>query len=80
MSSGALKKANADVAIAVSGIAGPGGGTEEKPVGTVWISWKKKADSPVSRCFLFHGDRKSIRSQAVMASLHGMIEILKNTV
>lgn len=76
MVSGALREASADIAVAVSGVAGPGGGSPEKPVGTVWISWKKSENPPVSTCFLFEGDRKSIRNQTVEKSLQGLIEIL----
>ncbi len=85
MALGALDKANADVAVAVSGIAGPGGGTVEKPVGTVWISWVRRGittDSvPISQRFQFSGNRKSVRNQSVEESLKGLIKItVKNTV
>jgi len=85
MALGALNKANADIAVAVSGIAGPSGGTVEKPVGTVWISWLSRGftagSTPKSQRFQFSGDRKSVRNQSVEESLKGLIKItVKNTV
>ena len=80
MVKGALTQACADIAVAVSGIAGPCGGSEDKPVGTVWIAW---ADSrqPSSQCFHFKGDRSEVRQQTVVAALQGLIQRLnKNTV
>lgn len=69
----------ADIAVAVSGIAGPEGGTREKPVGTVWIAWSTEAQE-VASCFHFDGDRASIREQTVIAAMEGLIEQIKNTV
>jgi nicotinamide-nucleotide amidase len=77
MAVGALKAAQADVAIAVSGIAGPGGGTKEKPVGTVWIAWAVKNNTVVTRHYRFLGDRKSIRNQSVNEALVMAISLLK---
>lgn len=68
MSEGGLKKANADFSIAVSGIAGPTGGTEEKPVGTVWIALATSAQTICQR-FLFKGDRTQVREQTILAAL-----------
>ncbi|MFT5116926.1 MAG: nicotinamide-nucleotide amidase [Kiritimatiellia bacterium] len=81
MATGALKAANAELSIAISGIAGPDGGTVEKPVGTVWICWLEQHAIPVSQCFQFMGDRKEIRNQAVIEALRGIIDLAnKNTV
>ncbi len=81
MAIGAAEKAQADYAIAVSGIAGPDGGTPEKPVGTVWIAWQSSKNTVSSEKFIFQGDRNSVRNQAVEKSLQGLIEIIqKNTV
>lgn len=85
MAVGALKAAQADVAIAISGIAGPDGGTSEKPVGTVWIAWHVKNSAVITHCYQFSGDRKSIRNQSVRKALAMTISLLeqdtkKNTV
>jgi nicotinamide-nucleotide amidase len=73
MATGALKEAQADVAIAVTGIAGHEGGSEEKPVGTVWIAWAKKDSSIISQDFHFEGNRKSIRYQTVIEAIKGAL-------
>jgi len=65
---GALERANAKYSIATSGIAGPGGGSIDKPVGTVWIAWAC-AQELSSRQFHFSGDRESIRNMAVREAL-----------
>ncbi len=76
MVSGALIHSGASIAVAVTGIAGPSGGTVEKPVGTVWIGWKKRGGYPIARCFHFDGDRDAIRRQSVAWSLDGLGELL----
>ncbi len=63
MSQGALKSFNADIAIGITGIAGPDGGTEEKPVGTVYISVAHKGGAVAHKC-LFSGNRQQVREQA----------------
>ncbi|MBX2807237.1 MAG: CinA family protein [Cellvibrionaceae bacterium] len=73
MAIGALHKAAADIAVAVSGIAGPGGGTVDKPVGTVWLAWATAGEC-THRCCHFLGDRQSVRAQAVDKALSGLIE------
>ena len=72
MVSGALVHSGATVAVAVTGIAGPTGGTPDKPVGTVWIAWKRRGGYPIAEKFLFHGDRDAVRRQTVAAALHGL--------
>ena len=62
----------AGVAVAVTGIAGPGGGTEDKPVGTVWIAWKRRGGYPRAEIFHFDGNRESVRRQTVAAALEGI--------
>ena len=74
MARGALGVVNADIAVAISGIAGPGGGTIEKPVGTVWVAWATK-DTQYNRLFEFSGDRQSIREQAIAAALEGSLSL-----
>lgn len=81
MASGVLAMMDANIAVAVSGIAGPDGGSEEKPVGTVWIGWAhSKGQEPVeidAKCFYFDGDRAAIRCQTVLQALRGMLELAR---
>lgn len=83
MARGALKVSGADLAVASSGVAGPGGGSVEKPVGTVWLGWSfRLADSPDCRtraqCFHFEGDRATVRAQTVESALAGLLDIVNN--
>jgi nicotinamide-nucleotide amidase len=72
MVSGALIHSGATVAVAVTGIAGPGGGTADKPVGTVWIAWKRRGGYAKAEVFHFGGDREAVRRQTVAAALQGL--------
>lgn len=77
MAAGALERLGGDVAVAVSGIAGPEGGTADKPVGTVWFAWACRAgNSTQVRAQLrrFAGDRDQVRLQAVATALGGLLE------
>lgn len=76
MAAGALRASGTDVAVAVSGVAGPGGGSEEKPVGTVWLAWGMRGRATVARRFRFHGDRARVRHQAVVAGVAGLLRLL----
>ena len=76
MVSGALVHSGASVAVAVTGIAGPGGGTEDKPVGTVWIAWKRRGGYPQAELFHFDGDRDAVRRQTVGEALRGLARLL----
>ena len=76
MVSGALAGSCADLAVAVTGIAGPGGGTPDKPVGTVWIAWRRRDHAPHIQRHLFAGDREQVRAQAVAQALEGLLENL----
>ena len=76
MVAGALRNSQAQVALAVSGIAGPGGGTVEKPVGTVWFAWGIKEGMSVVRLLQLAGNRSEIRTQAMCIALQGVIELL----
>ena len=76
MVSGALVHSGATLAVAVTGIAGPSGGTEDKPVGTVWIAWKRGGGYPTAGTFPFHGERDGVRRQTVAAALHGLAELM----
>jgi nicotinamide-nucleotide amidase len=73
MAQGALKHSHADLTIAVTGIAGPDGGSEEKPVGTVWIAWASKSDVKAS-LYHFDGDREHVRFQTVITAMDGVIK------
>ena len=75
MASGAQRASGARFAVAVSGIAGPGGGTPEKPVGTVWIAWADGERLFARRC-LFDGDRQAVRGQTVETALLGLIRLV----
>ncbi len=75
MTAGAIQGSRANLAVAVSGIAGPDGGTEEKPVGTVWIAWQWEKKS-LARCFHFSGDRESVRQATVLAALEGCLLLI----
>ncbi len=77
MVEGALQHSHAHIALAVSGIAGPGGGTPEKPVGTIWFAWGIKGELSAARKYLLEGDRAEIRQQAVNIALQGVIDLLK---
>jgi nicotinamide-nucleotide amidase len=72
MVSGALVNSGASVAVAVTGIAGPGGGSADKPVGTVWVGWKRRGGYARAEIFHFDGDRESVRRQTVAAALRGV--------
>ena len=76
MVGGALAQSDADLAVAVSGIAGPGGGSPEKPVGTVWLAWQRRGEPACSHCYQFSGDREAVRRQSVETALTGLIERL----
>ena len=71
MVAGALAHSAAGAALAVTGIAGPDGGSEEKPVGTVWFAWDV-AGAVESECVVFAGDRDAVRRQAVAHALDGL--------
>ncbi|KAA6187893.1 nicotinamide-nucleotide amidohydrolase family protein [Thiohalocapsa marina] len=75
MARGALARSGADLAIAVSGIAGPGGGTPDKPVGTVCLAWALGERISVGTLHLT-GDRETIRRQSVLHALRGALELL----
>lgn len=75
MSRGAIANSRANVAVAVSGIAGPDGGSDQKPVGTVWIAWQWE-DKSLARCFQFNGDREAVRLASVVAALEGTLMLV----
>jgi nicotinamide-nucleotide amidase len=76
MAAGALKHSHAQAALAISGIAGPGGGTPQKPVGLVCYGWALSDGTLMSSTCRLDGDREEIRSRAVAAALRGLIELV----
>lgn len=77
MAAGALRNSRAQAALAISGIAGPSGGTAEKPVGTVWIAWAFANGAVTSEKRVFAGGRRDVRQQAVERALQGLQECLE---
>ena len=76
MARGALERSGAERAVAVSGIAGPAGGTPEKPVGTVWFAWARRDGDEIklkTRLEHYQGDREGVRRQAVGRALAGVM-------
>lgn len=74
MALGALQNSGGQFSVAVSGVAGPDGGSAQKPVGTVWICWGS-AEQLSARRFQFAGDRDAVRRQTVKAALEGLIAL-----
>lgn len=79
MAEGALARSQANWSVAITGIAGPDGGTPEKPVGTVCFAWMGSDGSRRVTTLHLAGDRTSIRAQAVATALHGLIECSEQT-
>lgn len=79
MVSGALDRSHAQVALAVSGTAGPGGGTSDKPVGTVCFAWGVQDGAVTSETRHFAGDREAVRKQSVIHALNGVLRLLEKT-
>jgi len=78
MAEGALASSHAGLAVAITGIAGPGGGTPDKPVGTVCFAWSSRRQETSTMTRHFHGDRVAIRRQAVKTALEGLIRQLES--
>ena len=76
MVAGALANSAAQVALAVSGIAGPEGGTPDKPVGTVWFAWGIKHGATHAQRHQINGNRAAVRAQAVRIALQGVLDLL----
>ncbi len=77
MALGALARGPATLAVAVSGIAGPGGGSADKPVGTVWLAWALAGGVVRTRRESFAGDREAVRRLTVRSALQGVLELLR---
>jgi nicotinamide-nucleotide amidase len=79
MAEGALRHSHAQISVAVSGIAGPGGATVDKPVGTVCLAWARLGHVTRSSTMHFLGDREAVRRAAVMAALRGVLEMIQDS-
>ena len=74
MAQGALAKSKAQIAVAVTGVAGPGGGSPDKPVGTVWLAWACHDGLVQAERHVFGGDRAAVRSATVRCALQGVLQ------
>lgn len=79
MADGALRESRADVAVAVTGIAGPGGGSATKPVGTVCFAWATLDGARIATTHHLDGDRAAVREQSVLIALDGLAELVRRT-
>ena len=86
LAEGVLAKSNASISLSISGIAGPGGGSDEKPVGTVWFAWARadkvagvvRGVKTTAEMQCFSGDRETVRRQAVMHALQGVLALFNS--
>jgi nicotinamide-nucleotide amidase len=76
LSDGLFSHTDADIAVSVSGIAGPDGGSDEKPVGLVWLSWGKRDKSVHARPYNFDGDREDVRKQSIKQALNNLLDLM----
>jgi len=76
MALGALARSPADVSVAITGIAGPTGGSRAKPVGTVWFAWASRDGMVQARRFRFKGGRVEVRLQSVSVAIQGLTDLL----
>lgn len=76
MAEGVLANSRAQYSLAITGIAGPGGGTPEKPVGTVWVAWAGLKNETRVNKYQFKGGRKAVRAQAVEVALRGIRDFI----
>lgn len=77
MARGALEHSHADISVAITGIAGPTGGSKLKPVGTVHFAWGVRGGPIQARRFRFDGDRVAVRLQSVYVAIQGLIDLLR---
>lgn len=77
MAVGALRNSDGQCAVAITGVAGPGGGSPEKPVGTVWLAWQLEGSSLRTQRADLKGNRFNIRRQAVVMALAGVVELYR---
>ena len=79
MAAGALKHAPVDLAVSITGIAGPGGGSPDKPVGTVWFGFAAKGGTPKTERHVFPGDRAAVRRAATRRALELLLSAATGT-
>ena len=79
MARGALAHSHADLAVAVTGIAGPGGATPGKPVGTVWLAWAHRGSPAQAELLSLPGDRRAVREQTVVHALRRVLAMAEAT-
>jgi nicotinamide-nucleotide amidase len=77
MAEGALQRSDGALTVAVTGIAGPGGGTAEKPVGMVCFAWARKGGATISRTHYLSGNRTDVRQTSVAIALRGLIDVVE---
>ncbi|MEX2354035.1 MAG: CinA family protein [Gammaproteobacteria bacterium] len=77
MAEGALHNSHAGISVAVTGIAGPDGGTEDKPVGMVCFAWSVSGGETITATTVFSGDREEVREQAVLMAVQGLLDRLE---
>ncbi len=77
MATGALAHSHAHIALAVSGIAGPTGGSPEKPIGTVWFGWAVRDGEVYARLHHLPGNRAAVREKSVEIALQGVLDLLQ---
>lgn len=77
MAEGGLRNSHADISIAITGIAGPSGGTPDKPVGTVWIAFAGHNLQTNANVYIFPGTRNQIRDRAILCALEKLADILQ---
>jgi nicotinamide-nucleotide amidase len=75
MAEGVLRFSKADISVAITGIAGPGGGTPEKPIGTVWFAWAGRKFETKTKVAFLTGNRSDIRNQAIHLALENLLEL-----
>ena len=79
MAKGALEKSTADYSVSITGTAGPDGGSEDKPVGTVCIAWYERNKGGNTTCINFEGDRQRVREQSCLLAMQGLLDILQKS-
>lgn len=77
MARGAIENSRADYGVSITGIAGPDGGTDDKPVGTVCLGWYKRGTGGTTTRIYFDGDRLKIREQSCLLAIQGLVDLLQ---
>jgi len=77
MAEGAISHSHAETSVAVTGIAGPDGGTDEKPTGTVCFAWSQRHGRTRTTQYVFNGDREQVREQSVLMAIQGLLDLVE---